>query len=258
MRLTNNTILITGGGTGIGRGLARALHARGNKVVIAGLDLGELNVMVAENPGMAAVKLDIRDAGEIQRVAKGLISQYPELNVLINNAGVMYMDDVAGPIDDGKVTDTINTNLIGSIRLTAALVEHLKTRPEATIVYTSSTLGFIPISLFAVYSATKAALHSFAMSQRFQLRGTSVKVQEINPPYVGTRLGGGNPDDPNAMTVDDFVDELLPILGSDANEVIVKAAQQYRERTGPDEYKFVVAFNEAIKRVGPTNEPITP
>jgi short-subunit dehydrogenase involved in D-alanine esterification of teichoic acids len=84
-----------------------------------------------------------------------------------------------------------------------------------------------------------------------------VKVQEINPPYVGTRLGGGNPDDPNAMKVDDFVDELLPILGSDANEVIVKAAQQYREHTGPAEYKFVVAFNQVIKRVGPTNEPIT-
>jgi uncharacterized oxidoreductase len=85
-----------------------------------------------------------------------------------------------------------------------------------------------------------------------------VKVQEINPPYVGTRLGGGNPDDQKAMTVDDFVDELLPILGSDANEVIVKLAQQYREHTGPDEYKFVVAFNEVIKRVGPTNEPIAP
>ena len=166
MRLTDNTILITGGGTGIGRGLARALHARGNKVIIAGLDLGELNVVVAENPGMVAVKLDIRDAGEIQRVAKGLISQYPKLNVLMNNAGVMHRDDVAGPIDDGKVSDQINTNLIGSIRLTAALVEHLKSRPEAAIIYTSSTLGFIPMALFAVYSATKAALHSYAMSQR--------------------------------------------------------------------------------------------
>jgi uncharacterized oxidoreductase len=170
----------------------------------------------------------------------------------------MHRDDVAGPIDDGKVSDQINTNLLGSIRLTAALVEHLKSRPEAAIIYTSSTLGFIPIALFAVYSATKAALHSYAMSQRFQLRGTSVKVQEINPPYVGTRLGGGNPDDQRAMTVDDFVDELLPILGSDANEIIVKLAQQYREHTGPDEYKFVVAFNEVIKRVGPTNEPIAP
>jgi uncharacterized oxidoreductase len=192
MRLTDNTILITGGGAGIGRGLARALHARGNKVIIAGRDLGVLNEVAAENPGMVAVKLDIRDAGEIQRVAKGLISQYPKLNVLMNNAGVMYRDDAAGPIDDGKALAQINTNLIGSIRLTSALVEHLKSRPEAAIVYTASTLGFIPMAGAAVYSATKAALHSYAMSQRFQLRGTSVKVQEIDPPYVGTRLGGGN------------------------------------------------------------------
>jgi uncharacterized oxidoreductase len=248
--LTDNTILITGGGAGIGRGLARALHARGNKVIIAGRDLGVLNEVAAENSGMVAVKLDIRDAGEIQRVAKGLISQYPKLNVLMNNAGVMYRDDAAGSMDDGNVLAQINTNLIGSIRLTSALVEHLKSRPEAAIIYTASTLGFIPMAGAAVYSATKAALHSYAMSQRFQLRGTSVKVQEIDPPYVGTRLGGGNPDDQRAMTVDDFVNELLPILGSDANEIIVKLAQIYRENTGPDEYKFVVEFNEMAKREG--------
>jgi uncharacterized oxidoreductase len=211
--------------------------------------LGVLN-KVAEHPGMVAIQLDIRDAVEIQRVAKGLISQYPELNVLMNNAGVMYRDDVAGPIDDGKVSDQINTNLIGSIRLTSALVEHLKSRPEPAITYTASVLGFIPMAAAAVYSATKAALHSYAMSQRFRLRGTSVKVQEIDPPYVGTRLGGGNPDDRRAMTVDDFVNELLPILGSDANEIIVKLARPFRENAGPDEYKFVVEFNEMATREG--------
>jgi uncharacterized oxidoreductase len=230
--------------------LARALHARGNKVIIAGRDLGVLNEVAADNPGMVAVKLDIREAGEIQRVAKVLISQYPELNVLMNNASVMYRDDVAGPIDDEKVSDQINTNLIGSIRLTSALVEHLKSRPEAAITYTASALGFIPMAAAAVYSATKAALHSYAMSQRFRLRGTSVKVQEIDPPYVGTRLGGGNPDDQRAMRVDDFVNELLPILSSDADEVIVKLARPYREHTGPDEYKFVVEFNEMATREG--------
>ena len=188
MKLTGNTIFITGGTSGIGRGLAEALHRLGNKVIISGRRTALLDEVISANPGMAAITLDVSSLDSIQSAARQLIENYPDLNVVFNNAGFMPFDDVSGPVDDAVVQDLIATNLLGPIRVTSALIEHLKTRPEATLLYTSSVLAFVPIATNAIYSATKAALHSFALSQRFQLRDTSVRVQEIAPPWVDTDL----------------------------------------------------------------------
>jgi uncharacterized oxidoreductase len=160
MKLAGNTIFITGGGSGIGRGLAEALHNLGNKVIISGRRRANLNEVVSANPGVAAVELDITDPASIERVAARLIADHPDLNVLFNNSGIMLPDHAAGRIDDKLLVDTVTTNLIGPIRMTAALVEHLKRKNDAVIVYTSSVLGFVPMAATAVYSATKAALHS--------------------------------------------------------------------------------------------------
>src|SRR6266404_6796237 len=135
MKLTNNAIFITGGGTGIGGCLAEALHKLGNKVIISGRRKEALGATTKANPGMDSVELDVSDPGSIATVAKMLTADYPALNVLINNAGIMSIDDAAGNIDDQLLTSTVTTNLLGPIRLTSALIEHLKKQPKAAIIY---------------------------------------------------------------------------------------------------------------------------
>ncbi len=242
MKLTGNTIFITGGGTGIGRGLAEALHKLGNKVIISGRRRSQLDAVAAANTGIEAIQLDVADPQNIATVAAKLIADHPDLNVLINNAGIMLADDAASTVDERTLVSEIETNLFGPIRLSSALVEHLKRQNEATIVYNSSVLAFVPLAPFAVYSATKAALHSYALSQRFQLRNTSVKVQEIAPPYVSTDLISA-PDDPRAMPLDRFIEGTIVALSSDAEEVLVEEAKALRNNPGANEHAFVNQFN---------------
>ncbi|MFD1561773.1 SDR family oxidoreductase [Paraburkholderia silviterrae] len=250
MKLTGNTIFITGGTSGIGRALAEALHQRGNKVIISGRRRSHLDEVVAANPGMAAVELDITDPASISRVAARLIAEYPDLNVLINNAGVMQPDDAGGHIDDALLVSTIDTNLIGPIRMTSALIEHLKTRNDAVVAYTSSVLAFVPLALTAVYSSTKAAVHSYVLSQRFMLRDTSVRVLEIAPPWVRTDLMNSREAE-QAMPLDAFIEETMAVLGTDVDEVLVEGAKPFRANPGPGEHGFVNSFNtEAMEIFG--------
>ncbi len=242
MKLKGNTIFITGGGSGIGRGLAEALHGLGNKVIIAGRRRKQLEEVVAANPGIVALELDIADPDSIDRVAKRLITEHPDLNVLINNAGIMQPDQAAGKVDDALLLATINTNLIGPIRMTSALIEHLKTREGAVVAYTSSVLGFVPLAVTAVYSSTKAALHSYALSQRFMLRDSGVRVLEIAPPWVRTELMNSQEAE-RAMPLDQFIAEAIKVLGTDANEIVVEAARPMRNNAGPSEQSFVDEFN---------------
>jgi uncharacterized oxidoreductase len=244
MNLTGNTIFITGGGSGIGRGLAEALHAKGNKVIIAGRRKDVLAAVTAANPGIHSIELDIADPASIASVAQTLIQKYPDLNVVLNNAGIMKFDDASAAMDDAQAADTITTNLLGPIRLTAALVDHLKQQPTAAIIHMTSGLAFTPLANAAVYSATKAALHSYTLSQRFQLRGTNVRVLEIAPPYVQTELGGAaQAADPRAMPLQEFIEETIRVLGTDADEVLTERVKPLRNNAGPNEWAFVEQFN---------------
>ncbi len=244
MNLSGNTIFITGGGSGIGRALAEALHQRGNKVIISGRRKGHLDAVVAANPGIEAVELDIADPKSIQSVAARLIAEHPELNVLINNAGIMLPDQAAGAIDDQLLTSTIDTNLLGPIRLTSAFIDHIKSR-RGTILYNTSVLSFVPLALTAVYSATKAALHSYVLSQRFLLQKSGVRVLEIAPPWVRTELMNSQ-EAKEAMPLDQFIAETLQVLGTDADEILVEAAKPLRANPGPAEHAFVNSFNEYL------------
>ncbi len=250
MKLTENTIFITSGGTGIGRGLSEALHKLGNKVIISGRRKEHLDATTKANPGMDSVELDIANPMNIAAVAKKLIADYPALNVLINNAGIMLIDDAAGKIDDQLLTSTVTTNLLGPIRLTSALIEHLKKQPKAAIVYNTSALAFVPLALTAVYSATKAALHSYILSQRYKLKGTSVSVREISPPWVQTDLLNSK-EEPRAMPLKDFIEETVKLLGTDAKEIVVEQAQAFRNNPGPNESALVTQFNDSMIGASP-------
>jgi uncharacterized oxidoreductase len=244
MKLTGNTIFITGGGSGIGRALAEALHQRGNKVIISGRRKGHLEKVAHVNPGIEAIELDITDAASIDAAAKKLLAKHPDLNVLINNAGIMEMDQAAGQLDDKQLVSTVATNMFGPIRLTSALIDQLK-RQHGIVIYNTSALAFVPWALTAVYSATKAALHSYAMSQRFLLRDSGVRVLEIAPPWVRTELMNSQEAE-QAMPLDRFIAETLQILETDADEIVVEAAKPLRANPGPQEHALVNGFNQQM------------
>lgn len=247
MKLTGNTIFITGGGSGIGRGLAEALHGLGNQVTISGRRPEVLKAVTEANPGMQSVELDVESAASIAAVAAKLVSEHPKLNVLINCAGIMKPDGVDGVVDDAAVTSIVTTNLLGTVRMTSALIEHLKARESATVINVSSGLAFVPLAMTAVYSATKAAIHSYTQSLRFLLKGTSVKVLELAPPYVQTELMGAQMAvDPRAMPLADFIKETIEVLGTDADEVLVQRVMMLRNNPGPNEAEFVNKFNDMM------------
>ena len=249
MHMTGNTMLITGGGSGIGRALAEAFHARGNRVIIAGRRAAPLDEVAAANPGMRAAVLDIADAAAIRPFAERLTADEPALNVVIHTAGIMRAEALRdGALGDAE--ETVATNLLGPIRLTAALLPHLVAQPRAAIVTVSSGLAFVPRASTPTYSATKAAIHSYTQALRYQLRDTAVQVIELIPPYVRTGLmGPWQASDPNAMPLDDFIAETLDILNRapDATEVIVERvkAQRFAEARGGYD-AFFTQFNDAV------------
>ncbi len=230
MKTTGNTILITGGGSGIGRGLAEAFHALGNQVIIAGRRREFLEETVSANPGMAAEILDVTNAGSIREFAAAITAKYPALNVLINNAGIMRREKFTA--QDPALLDAeaiVTTNLLGPIRLTAALLPHLLSKADAALINVSSGLAFVPLAMTPTYSATKAAIHSYTQSLRYQLQGTSVDVIELPPPYVATDLMDGRTD-PRAMPLDAFIAEVMEILKAqpDVQEICVERVKGLR------------------------------
>src|ERR1700720_56875 len=245
MKLSDNTIFITGGGSGIGRGLAQTLHRLGNQVIISGRRKGHLAETTKANPGMKSVELDVEDPTSIDAVTKKLMEDYPKLNVLINNAGVMHIDNAAGAVDEAMLVSTITTNLMGPIRMTGALIEHLKKQDHAAVINVSSVLGFVPLAMAAVYSSTKAAIHSYTLSLRYKLKGSPVTVLEIATPWVQTDLLNSN-SEPRAMPLAEFIAETIKVLGTDAQEVLVERAKPPRNNVGPNEGAVVTQFNDSM------------
>jgi uncharacterized oxidoreductase len=249
MRTSGNTILITGGGSGIGRALAEAFHSEGNQVVIAGRRKKLLDATIAANPGMKAALLDIENGEALRGFAEKLKQDYPALNVVIHNAGIMRPESV----QDGTVADaeaTVATNLLGPIRLTAALLPFLLKQPNAAIMTVSSGLAFVPLAMTPTYCATKAAMHSYTQSLRYQLRDTSLQVLELIPPYVQTELmRQSQANDPRAMPLKDFIAETMNILKTspDATEICVERVKALRFAEANGGYDaFFKKFNDTM------------
>ena len=213
MNITGNIILITGGGSGIGRGLAEAFYKAGNQVVIAGRRKEALKEVTTANPGMESILLDVADVESISEASKELARRFPKLNVVINNAGIMRAEKVRDPKDLSTAEATVATNFLGPIRLNTALLPMLLKQPHGAILTVSSGLGFLPLALTPTYCATKAAIHSYSQSLRWQLKDTGIQVIELVPPYLQTALmGSKQAEDPRAMPLTDFLEETMHIL----------------------------------------------
>lgn len=243
MNITGNTIFITGGGTGIGRGLAEAFHARGNAVIISGRRQGILDRVTAANPGMTSVQLDVEDADSIRATTTELFRTHPEVNVLVNNAGILRAEsvhDLARMRADAETT--ISTNLLAPLRLTNAFLQHFHddalTNPDAlhAIINVSSGLAFVPLVIAPTYNATKAAIHAYSESLRAQLNGTTTSIIELIPPMVATDIVAGQSSNPHALALDAYIDQTMLLLEAepDATEIVIDSVRflRYAEREG--------------------------
>jgi uncharacterized oxidoreductase len=252
MKPTGNTILITGGGSGIGRGLAEALHTLGNKVIIAGRRQQALDETTTANSGMASIQLNIEDPADIRKAAAQLAADHPALNVVIHNAGIMRPENLLAQNDLTDAEATITTNLLGPIRLTAALLPQLQRQLHATIMTVSSGLAFLPMAITPTYCATKAAIHSYSESLRYQLKSTNIQVVELAPPYVQTELmGAAQAADPRAMPLKEFLAEVIHIIQTQPNatEILVERVKPLRfaASNGQEKYEaFFQTFNDAM------------
>ncbi|MFF3707902.1 SDR family oxidoreductase [Streptomyces phaeochromogenes] len=243
MKMTGNTILITGGTSGIGLGLALRLHEAGNKVIVAGRRKELLDRITSEHSGIEALVLDVADPASIARAAESVATSHPQLNVLINNAGIMLPENLLDPASLPVAEDHVTVNLLGTIRMTYAFLPLLEDKQDAVVMNVTSALAFVPLPITPTYNATKAALHSFSESLRVQLTDSDVQVIEVAPPGVRTTLLGQQ-DDENAMPLDDFLDETLTLLRDrpDAREIVVERAKFVRHAEANGTYDDVLTM----------------
>lgn len=240
MSTAKDTVLITGGGTGIGRAFAEALHRKGAKVIIAGRREDVLAEVAAANPGMAYEVVDVADAASVEAFAARVIAAHPALNTVISNAGIMVPEDLStGRFDQALAEQMIDINWWGTVRLAGAVLPHLLTKPSATFVTVSSGLAFVPLAATPTYSATKAAIHSWTQSLRHQLKDTGVRVIEWAPPAVATDLMPGHAQNPNSMPLADFTAESLALFEAGEDEVLVERVRFLSGAEGRGEYAEV-------------------
>lgn len=251
MNISGNTIFIPGATSGIGLALARAFHAAGNEVIVGGRRAELLERITAENPGIHAYRIDTTDPDSIATVSRQVIAEHPDVNVLIPMAGIMRPEDwtrADGFLDTAE--QIVTTNLLGPIRLIAAFIEQLQSRPDATIVTVSSGLAFAPLQITPSYNASKAAIHMLSESIRLQLADTSVRVLELEPPSVRTDLMPGQAESDFAMPLDDFIAEVMQLIETqpDAKEIQVENVKFLRYGESRGDYDTVV---ETINRLDP-------
>jgi uncharacterized oxidoreductase len=240
MRIENRTTLITGGATGIGFALAEQFLAANNRVIICGRRQEALDAARSKLPGLQIRVADLNSADERGGLAQWAIANFPELNILVNNAGIQreFRAEQPNVADDFIRENEIETNLTAPIHLTLLLLPHLLKQKEAAVVNVSSGLGFLPLAAMPVYCATKAALQSFSTSLRYQLRGTGVKVFDVAPPLVETELHEAvkakgertqkSDQGPKAISPERVAEEALRGMRKDRYEIAIGLARVSR------------------------------
>lgn len=242
MKLTGNVIFITGGGSGIGRGLAKAFVARGNTAIISDRNPTTL----ADVDWADTLVMDVSDPVSITAGARDLLARHPNLNVVINNAGVMTDDDPALPIDDETLMRLVSTNLLGPIRVISAFIEHLRSTPDTAIINVTSMLGYAPLARSPLYSATKAALHSYTLSLRHRLSDRGPEVIEIAPPLTRTALQPVNLVHSGAMALEQFVAETMAALEEGGPEAYVALSRERRDSQHRNDVLVTREFNKMM------------
>jgi uncharacterized oxidoreductase len=189
MKLSNRTVLVTGGTSGIGLGIAEAFQRAKSRVIVCGRNREKLATVKEKFPDITVLPCDAGDAQQREKLASEVLRRFPDLDILVNNAGIQrYIDLKKGYEELKSGEDEIAINFVAPVELTALFIGHLMKRPSAAVINVSSGLGFMPVQYTPVYSATKAAIHTYSIVLRQQLRDTSVKVIEIVPPMVDTDL----------------------------------------------------------------------
>lgn len=242
MDITGNTVFIPGATSGIGLALALRLQDRGNTVIIGGRRTDLLESLAAEH-GLDTVRIDTADPASISAATADVVRRHPDLNVLVAMAGIMRVEDwtTQGFLADAE--EVVTTNVLGPIRLIAALTEHLRTRPGAAIVTVSSGLAHAPLRPTPTYNATKAAIHLLSETLRLQFADVGVQVIELVPPAVRTALLPGQESSPVAMPLEEFADEAVALLEKDpdAHEILVERVKFLRYGEVRGDYDQVVA-----------------
>lgn len=227
MDINNRTVLVVGGTSGIGLGLARRFATAGSTVIVAGRDTSKVD-------DLETVQIDVTDSVSVHRARDEVLATHPELDVLVTMSGVMLMEDLRELAHFDAAETTIDVNLLGTIRTIDAFTPHLIARGSADIITVSSGIGFLPFPLMPTYGASKAGVHAYTEALRPQLTGTGVTVTELVPPAVAT--AGQEKVNPAALPLDDYLDEVTALITQNPtpNEIIVQAAQRLRwaERDG--------------------------
>ena len=250
MKSTGNTILVTGGGSGIGEALAQRFHDQGNTVIVAGRSQDTLDKAIAGRANMHALTLDVDSAAGITDFAGRLLAAHPQVNVVINMAGIMRLESVDRSRDLADAEATITTNLLGPIRIIDALIDHLVAQPDPVIVNVTSGLAFVPLVAAPTYSATKAAIHSYTIALREALKG-KVEVIELAPPGVQTGLTPGQATRTGYQPLDDYADEVMALFAEQPTprEILVERVRPLRFAEANGRFdETLVQLNEAAAK----------
>ncbi len=236
MKTTGNTIFMTGGTSGIGLGLARKFRDLGNTVIISGRRKDLLDQIAAED-GIEGIPLDVADPASITAAVETVITNYPDVNVVVTMAGIMQVEDLRDPAHLATSEAIIETNLLGTIRTLTAFTPYLLKQPDPAILTVTSGLAFVPLVITPTYNATKAALHSYTQSLRIQLADTPIQVIEVVPPAVQTTLLNQENDE-RAMPLDDYLTETVDLLQKhpDADEILVDRVRFLRDAERENRY----------------------
>jgi uncharacterized oxidoreductase len=221
MDISNRTVLIVGGTSGIGLGLAHRFLDAGSTVVVGGRNTDKVD-------GLETVQIDVTDPESIFRARDEVLTNHPDLDVIVTMSGVMIVEDLRDPAHISQVETIIQVNVLGTIRVIDAFTPHLIDQGKGDIVTVTSGIAFLPFPLMPTYGASKAGVHAYTESLRAQLAGTGVQVTELIPPAVAT--AGQDNLNPAALPLGDFLDEVISLMAQNPtpNEIVVKAAERLR------------------------------